>query len=302
MARSLPPPQDPPINNKELQIGALDTETGGLNHDTDGLISVAIIPPKELKDLRPLEVLIAYNKNLNYDHQALEVNGFYPILDKEKNEFFWWMTEGGKRRCIKGMEEQGALDTIITYLEVYFKNAFIAGANIEFDKSFLLSACKRIDKNNETSPTNPKSFQKRLENCLLRKTIELQTLALCAHMQNQITLPYTRGGTKEKTTSEPPEPPEPPKSSKGKGAKKTEPLDNQKTHQRPSVSLNSIAKAISKKTGETIIRESEKHSALEDALITLKLAQELTKPWEPNLNRTKKETKKENKEENYPHL
>lgn len=247
---------------EEVKISALDTETGGLNPQTDGLVSIAIAPPKEPKgpkkpNLKPLSLLLEYNKSLNYDHKALEVNGFYPIQDKQTNEFFWWQTINGKRVCTKGMPEKQALEATLTYMEVYLKDSFIAGVNIEFDKAFLHQACKRIDTENNKTKADKDSFCARLENCLLRKTIELQTLALCAHIQGVIKLPYTNKGFR-----------------------------------RPSVSLNSIAKAVSEKTpseaaSKRLERTTEYHDALEDATLTLNIAETLTKPW--NLQEKKKE-------------
>jgi DNA polymerase III epsilon subunit-like protein len=285
------------LKPREIEIGAIDTETGGLDPQRNGLVTVAIVPPKHLKDLKPLSVLIEYNKALDYDHKALEVNGFFPIEDKKTGEFFWWQTVEGKRKCVKGMPEQEALELILTYLEVYLKDSFIAGCNIAFDKSFLLEACKRADRGQqkEGSGTKPqKSFQSRLDKCLLRKTIELQTLALCAHIQNRITLPYTSKPAETKAPEVTETPP--------KGETK------EKRRRRPSLSLNSIAKAVSEcgegtKDDKTknIGRHGEQHDALEDATITLRLTEALTdSPWQINLPKEnelkeKKKTNEKNK-------
>lgn len=272
--------------NREIEIGALDTETGGLNPQKNGLISIAVVPPKHLKELQPISVLIEYNDALVYETKALEVNGFYPIKDRETNEFFWWQTVNGKRQCTKGLPEKEAINIVLTYLEVYLKDSFIAGCNIGFDKSFLLEACKRIDAS-EPSPSTPvktskstkpsKSFQHRLDKCLLRKTLELQTLAICAHVQNQITLPYT---SKPATSKAPDQRVPNDKDPRSNGV-------TEQTKRRPSVSLDSIAKAVSEadfqsgnSNAKEIKRDSDQHNALEDAILTLKLTEELTRPWE----------------------
>jgi DNA polymerase III epsilon subunit-like protein len=273
---------------REIEIGALDTETGGLNPLENGLISVAIVPPKHFNKLKPLYVLLEYNKALKYDHKALEVNGFFPIEDKKTNEVFWWQTVEGKRKCVKGTKEEDAMEMVLSYLEVYLKDSFISGCNIGFDKSFLIEACKRADKNLGLSADSKKSFQARLDKCLLRKTIELQTLALCAHIQNQITLPCTSKPTESKAPD------------KSQEEQKTTESKESKSKRRPSLSLNSIAKAVSEIEGQKEIkRASDQHDALEDALLTLKLTETLAQPW--NL-KPPQETKKKSKDSQNPEI
>lgn len=282
-----PSTAEKPSKSREIEIAALDTETGGIDPQKNGLISIAIVPPKGLKELKPLNVIIEFNKDLEYDHKALEINGFYPIEDRETKSFAWWQTIDGKRKCVKGHSEKEALEMTLTYLEVYLKDAFIAGCNIGFDKSFLLEACKRIDAAQELNSKSPKSFQYRLDKCLLRKTLELQTLALSAHIQNQITLPSTYKAPENKA-------PDPDLNSKeiknnelkkGKKDKSETPSDIPSEGQprakkrRPSLSLNSIAEAVSESLGGKLGRATDQHDALEDAILTLRLTEELTKPW-----------------------
>jgi hypothetical protein len=140
----------------------------------------------------------------------------------------------------------------------------------------------------------------------LRKTLELQTLALCAHIQNQITLPYTYK-TYESKAPEPNDAVSNPKGkSKGAGKKPPEEKQTQPTKRKPSLSLNSIAQAISelqasqeqKENAPKLSRTNDQHDALEDAILTLELTQILTKPWSLNLKKQKEDKGKVTIEEN----
>ena len=244
----------------DIEFGALDTETGGLDPSIHGLITIGVAAPKSLPSIKPLVVLLEYDPKLEYDDKALEVNGFYPAFDSIQKKFYWWQTnEQGKRISLPGTPEKEAINDVLTYLESHLKNAFIAGCNISFDKAFLEATCKRIDKREGTDRNSPKSFQNRLDQCFSRKTIELQTLALSAHMQGYITLPYTYKG-------------------QNTGGK-------DKKFRKPSVSMTSIVKAIKtkeddKKTINPVLgRTNEKHDVLEDTLISLQIAEYLLSPW-----------------------
>lgn len=215
----------------KLKVASIDSETGGLRpHENTGLISIGLCPPTD-SGAKPLVLIIQYNHNLFYDPVALRVNGFNPVKDTTTEKWVW-MTKNpttGEKEFFKGINEKEALDQLFGYIETHLQGAIIAGCNIAFDKAFLEAAAKRVDEKNRWGDF---SYRDRLDQLFSRRTLEVQTLALAAHLQGFIKLP-----------------------------------DNPKNPGIPKINLETIAK---KTLGKG--RTSEIHGVLEDALLTQEVA------------------------------
>jgi len=141
-----------------LKYSILDTETGGLDHDVNGLASVGLISP----DNKSLYMLVKPVPGLIYSEEALAVNGF-TLEQLERN----------------GVPEPVALASAMSFIKEECGGSFLCGSNIPFDMDFMKSAAKRCGGEIE------EFFTRKLH----RRTCELQTVALMAHDLGIIQLP-----------------------------------------------------------------------------------------------------------------
>jgi DNA polymerase III epsilon subunit-like protein len=173
-----------------VNIASLDTETGGLDPQKNGLISIAIIAPNQKK----FHQIISPNPNLTYDQHALEINGFQ--IHKTKNKSQWVRkTKKGELQTQESLPEPTVIRNLITFLRNNCRNTYFAGCNIAFDKAFLLAAAKRTDKKPfliDFFTPSQEHTEAILKNEFLHRTYELQTLALFLHQTQLHRLPPNR--------------------------------------------------------------------------------------------------------------
>lgn len=227
----------------KIQLAGLDLETGGLDPQTHGICSIAIITDSG----KIFQKNVSPQENLTYDKKALAINGF--ILKKDEEDEPIWAKINPKtnqEEPIESEPEETVLEEMLDFLQTHCQKTLLCGVNVNFDISFLKEAAKRYDRKitkNIINPSNPSNTEEPkkshiaypLEINFLRNTMELQTLALRAHMHGEITLP-----------------------------------PNEKTKGLPHCNLNAIVKATINKT-----REDHTHDALEDAKLALESTQSL---------------------------
>jgi ribonuclease T len=130
----------------------IDTETGGLNPETDALLSVAAI---HVESGAEILIMIAPAPGLQLTEEALKVNGLDPeLLAKE------------------GMPEKEAIGLLSMWLGIFGKQEW-AGCNPEFDRGFIDAAFTRSG----------------LKNRLPRRPIDVQTVAWTAYAAGLLDLP-----------------------------------------------------------------------------------------------------------------
>jgi DNA polymerase III epsilon subunit-like protein len=104
-------------------IIVLDTETGGFNYETDGLVSVAM---KVFNEDKKLYIVLQKNEGLLYNEKAMAINN---------------MTEGEMRN---GLTEHEAVQAIISFVQQnYVTKPCPLGQNVMFDINFLKELFKR---------------------------------------------------------------------------------------------------------------------------------------------------------------
>jgi DNA polymerase III epsilon subunit-like protein len=226
---------------------ALDCEMGGLNENTDALISIgaAYSDYKTPENIQKREFIINPTQGLKYTKGAFKVNGFKLIepseLDKSetlisnsKNKTWLKLSpETGGYEEVQSKNEKDAMLDLINFLTKDVpQNAPLAGCNIGFDIKFLKKAALRV------------GLEKEMNKALNRPIIDIQDLAVVAHKEGKITLPPT--------------------------AKQ---LAIDKNTKKFSTSLDSIAIA----TKSQARNPHGFHDGLEDALITKECAVNLTK-------------------------
>ena len=180
------------------KYSALDTETGGLDPEICGLCSIALVAPNG----DSFYSLIKPVPGMAYEERALKISG---ITLKQMEEV--------------GRPEYAVVKDFLSFFSEKCSDSFCAGCNIAFDVGFVKAAAKRCGA--ETYDLVCRKF--------LRKTCELQTVALVAHEAGIIELPNNKEGM-------------------------------------PSVSLDSIMSTVGM---ERNANEKENHNALSDAKLTL---------------------------------
>jgi DNA polymerase III epsilon subunit-like protein len=165
-----------------MRVTGLDIETGGLNPQTNGIISIGIIAPNK----KEFYQIVKPNLKLRYEKSALQVNKFQ--LEKQKKELGWTHPNLTKSETPPPcLPEDIVLENMIQFLEEHCQNSFITGCNIAHDKAFLLEAAKRVDQKNLKKTKNAAGNPKKtsaffvLDKKFLHRTYELQTIALFLH-------------------------------------------------------------------------------------------------------------------------
>jgi DNA polymerase III epsilon subunit-like protein len=171
---TLPSPTHAETLKKETakpMLAALDTETGGLNPQKNGLISIGAVTCKE----KTFEGIILPNPTLHYEQNALAINGF--TLKKNPPRWEKLNTKTGKPQEIQSKSEKTTLLELISFLNALPQHTPLAGCNIQFDINFLEAAAQR------------QGLQSALQKALDRPILDIRKLAKEAHQQGKITLP-----------------------------------------------------------------------------------------------------------------
>ena len=177
----------------ELKISGLDIETGGLNPQKNGIISIAVIAPNGKKFYQ----VISPNPQLAYEESALKINGF--ILEKYNGKTRWLQNLPDKTPTpVLSLPEPTVIRELISFLRENCKDSYFAGCNIAFDKTFILEAAKRTDKKPfliDFFSTPQERTEEPLSKEFLHRTYELQTIALYLHQTGINPLPKNKYNT-----------------------------------------------------------------------------------------------------------
>jgi len=163
-----------------MKFTAIDIETGGLNPEKNGIISIAVIAPNKEKFYQ----IVDPYPSLSYEDSALKINGFQLVAHKTKTR---WHRNGNPE--LLSLPEPTVLRNLVAFLKAHCSQSFIIGCHLAFDKSFLLEAAKRTDKKRLLDLIHPQTpILPTLENEFFCRVYELQSVALFAHNTGLIKL------------------------------------------------------------------------------------------------------------------
>lgn len=165
---------------KKFNLIALDLETGGLNPNKNGIITVSAL----CNNGRAFHAIVEYNPKLIYEKEALAINGFTPldIEDTFPKQTWWFFLENDQPRIERGEKEKTVLENLINFHKE--NEPFITiGSNPNFDIGFLKEACRR----------NAPEIEKKMGYLFFRRTIDLKNIAFLAYQANLIDLETKNG-------------------------------------------------------------------------------------------------------------